>query len=263
MSRSAPKLSKVDLSLRLPDADAYQTRLKDLQSRLQRLQSASYHNRHRAVIVFEGWDAAGKGGAIRRMTEKLDPRSYRVHAIGPPNDQERDQHYLQRFWSKIPHHGHLAIFDRSWYGRVLVERVEELADKAAWQRAYGEINAFEQQLHDDGVVIVKLMLHISQEEQLRRFAERLANPRKHWKLTPDDLRNRARADAYRAAFQDMLDRTHKPHARWTLIAGEHKWYARTAAVEAVVTALEGVIDPRLPKLSSREIQAARKALGLA
>ncbi|HLS98749.1 MAG TPA: polyphosphate kinase [Porticoccaceae bacterium] len=262
MSRSAPKLSKVDLSLRLPDAETYQDRLKDLQTRLQRLQSACYHNRQRAVIVLEGWDAGGKGGAIRRMTEKLDPRSYRVHAIGAPNDQERDQHYLQRFWNKVPHHGHIAIFDRSWYGRVLVERVEGLADKNRWQQAYDEINEFERQLHDDGVVIVKLMLHISQEEQLRRFAERLDNPRKHWKLTPEDLRNRARAKEYREAYQDMLDRTHRPHAPWTLIAGDHKWHARTAALDAVVTALEAVIDPHLPRLTSSEIRDARKALGL-
>src|SRR5690606_7607345 len=143
MSPSAPKLSKGDLSLRLPAAETYQDRPQDLRTRLPRLPRACYHKRQRAVIALEGWDAGGTAGASRRMTEKLDPPSYRVHAIGAPNDQERDQHYLQRFWNKVPHHGHIAICDRSWYGRVLVERVEGLADKNRWQQAYDEINEFE------------------------------------------------------------------------------------------------------------------------
>ncbi len=256
------RLADLDLSLKLDSAETYEQRLKTLQEKLSRLQNAIYHNGERAVIVLEGWDAAGKGGAIRRMVEKLDPRSCRVHPIGKPNPLEARQHYLQRFWQRLPPHGHIAIFDRSWYGRVLVERIEKFAKKAAWRRAYDEINEFEKQLHDDGMVIVKLMVHISQDEQLRRFAERLNNPRKHWKLTDEDLRNRSRAAEYLEAYQDMVDRTHSEWAPWTLIPGDHKWYARVAVLDTVASTLENRVKGDIPRFSDKEIRAAKKKLGL-
>ena len=257
-----PRIEDLDLNVKLDSADFYQKQLKELQNRFTKQQNAIFHNHERVVILVEGWDAAGKGGAIRRMVEKLDPRSFRVHPIGKPNDTEAGQHYLQRFWERLPPRGHIAIFDRSWYGRVLVERVENFAKKDEWQRAYGEINDFEKQLSDDGVVVIKLLLHISQEEQLQRFAERLDNPNKHWKLTADDLRNRDRADDYLAAYQDMLDNTHTEWAPWTLIAGEYKWHARLAVLETVVSILERRVKGDVPRFSAKEIRAAKKTLGL-
>jgi len=185
-----------------------------------------------------------------------------VHSIGKPSETELQQHYLQRFWTKLPPKGSIAIFDRSWYGRVLVERVEELASPAEWQRAYGEINDFERQLHDDGVVIIKLFLHISQDEQLKRYLERLNNPVKNWKLTAEDLRNRAKAEDYNSAFEDMLEKTSSHFAPWHLIPGNHKWYARTEVLQGVVDSLEKTIDTRIPRHSASEIRAAKKALGL-
>lgn len=261
MSKS-PSLKSINLDKRLADSDEYQDKLKTLQGKLALLQTACFHNHQRVVIVLEGWDASGKGGAIRRMTEKLDPRSYRVHPIGKPSEAELQQHYLQRFWDKLPAKGNIAIFDRSWYGRVLVERVEELATTSEWQRAYGEIADFERQLHADGVIIIKLFLHISQDEQLKRYLERLNNPLKNWKLTAEDLRNRARADDYSSAFQDMLKKTSSDFAPWHLIAGNHKWYARTEVLQRVVETLECTIDTRIPQHSASEIRAAKRALGV-
>ncbi|MCK9468825.1 MAG: polyphosphate kinase [Porticoccaceae bacterium] len=257
-----PLIKELDLNVKIDSADVYQKQLKDLQDRFTKQQNATFHNSERVVILLEGWDAAGKGGAIRRMVEKLDPRSFRVHPIGKPNDLEARQHYLQRFWERLPPRGHIAIFDRSWYGRVLVERVEAFAKKDEWRRAYAEINDFEKQLSDDGVVIIKLLLHISQEEQLERFAERLDNPYKHWKLTDEDLRNREKASEYLAAYQDMLDSTHTEWAPWTLVAGEYKWHARLAVLETVVSTLEKRIKGEIPHFSAKEIRAVRKKLGL-
>ena len=190
------KLGTIDLCLRLEDENQYHQRLKAAQKNLAHLQKACYHNGHPVIILLEGWDASGKGGAIRRMTEKLDPRSCKVHPIAAPSPDEINEHYLQRFWRKIPPRGHIAIFDRSWYGRVLVERIEELVSREKWLRAYDEINNFEQLLTDDGFIVVKFFLHISQDEQRRRYLERLGNPEKHWKLTDEDLRNRLKAEDY-------------------------------------------------------------------
>lgn len=256
------RLETVDLTARFADQDTYESQLKALQTALRDLQTACYHNGERVVIVFEGWDASGKGGTIRRLREKLDPRSYRVHPIGRPDEKETGEHYLQRFWRKMPARGEIAIFDRSWYGRVLVERIEALARDDEWQRAYGEINEFERTLADDGVVIIKLFMHISQREQLRRFEERLDNPRKHWKLTGDDLRNRARADDYRLAYEEMFALTDSHYAPWLLVPGDHKWYARTRALQLIVHRLEQTIDTRIPRFSADEIRAAKKQLGL-
>jgi polyphosphate kinase 2 (PPK2 family) len=256
------KLDDIDLNRRWQTEADYRDNLKSLQSTLSDLQNATFHNHHQIVIVVEGWDASGKGGAIRRITQTLDPRSYRVHAIGKPDDRESKEHYLQRFWRRLPPKGHIAIFDRSWYGRVLVERVEGIASKAEWTRAYGEINEFETTLTQSGVVLIKLLLHISQDEQLRRYTERLNNPRKNWKLTGEDLRNRERAPDYHTAYDDMLDNTCRDNAPWAVIPAEHKWYARTAVLECVCHAITSAIDTRIPQLSAEQIAQTKKALGI-
>lgn len=257
-----PRLKDIDLSLQMEDEEHYRDELKALQNRLIDQAVGVYHNDQRVVIVVEGWDAGGKGGAIRRMMEKLDPRSCRVYATGKPDEREAREHYLQRFWRRLPSQGQITIFDRSWYGRVLVERVEGYADEDAWQRAYGEINQFEKTLSDDGVLLIKLFFHISQDEQLKRYVERLKNPRKHWKLTAEDLRNRERADDYCTAYNNMFDKTHTGHAPWLVIAGEHKWYARVAAIKAVCQRIDANLDASIPRFSDEEIEEARRLLGL-
>ena len=187
-----------------PPKAEYAAELAALQLKMLRIQAAYRAQGRRAILAFEGSDAAGKGGTIRRMTALLDPRGLHVHAVGAPTPQEQGRHYLYRFWRDLPVPGHIAIFDRSWYGRVLVERVEGYCDEAAWARAYAEINAFEQQLVDDGAALVKVLLCISKGEQLERFADRLQSPVKRWKFTRDDLRNRKRWDDYVRAFDDMV-----------------------------------------------------------
>lgn len=258
----ASRLAAVDLDLRIRDEDEYRERLKALQSELRDLQTACYHNGHQVVIVFEGWDASGKGGTIRRLGEKLDPRSCRVHPIAEPDERERREHYLQRFWTRLPRRGEIAVFDRSWYGRVLVERVEQLVEEPTWQRAYDEINQFEAMLANAGVVVVKLFMHISREEQLRRFVERLDNPRKHWKLTDSDLRARELGEDYRRACEDMFARTHTDAAPWHLVAAEHKWYGRLQALAIIAERVGRGIDPRIPTFSPERIRAAKIRLGL-
>jgi polyphosphate kinase 2 (PPK2 family) len=189
----APELDSLDLSATLPRAD-YRLRLGKYQVRLRELEFELFKARIPAVVCFEGWDAAGKGGTIKRLTQYLDPRGFSVIPIAAPAGDERVHHYLWRFWKHVPKAGHMAIFDRSWYGRVLVERVESFCSEADWQRAYREINEFERQLHAFGTVICKFWLHISPEEQLRRFQERQGNEFKSWKLTGEDWRNRQKWD---------------------------------------------------------------------
>lgn len=222
-----PKLAKA----------VYKRRLKALQLDLLRLQQALYAQGGRAIVNVEGMDAAGKGGAILRLVRRIDPRGYKVYRIGPPAPWEQSRHYLYRFWSRLPGPGELVIFDRSWFGRVLVERVEGLASVAEWQRAYPEINAFEKMLADDGVALVKLWFHIGADEQLRRFHERQENPFKRWKLTDEDWRNREQWDAYIEAAEEMFRQTSTAHAPWTLIAANDKRHARLAALRAVVESL--------------------------
>jgi AMP-polyphosphate phosphotransferase len=185
------------------------------------------------VIVYEGWDAAGKGGNIRRLIRELDPRSYEVFGVGAPEGEEKDQHYLWRFWRGLPKAGHIAIFDRSWYGRVLVERVEGFAEPHEWQRAYEEINAFERDLIEDGTVVCKFWIHISQAEQLARFEGRQNTAHKKWKITEDDWRNREKWDAYYAAVSEMIARTSTKEAPWTVVAGNDKRHARLTALKTV------------------------------
>jgi polyphosphate kinase 2 (PPK2 family) len=223
---------------RLQDKNDYEDRLKKFQLRMLRLQQHLYQKRRRAVVAFEGWDAAGKGGAIRRLTEKLDPRGFHVWPIGAPRPDEQGRHYLWRFWQRLPAPGEIAVFDRTWYGRVLVERVEGFASKSEWKRAYGEINEFEKVLADDGVPIVKIFLHITKDEQLRRFKEREHNPYKKWKIGPEDWRNRKRWSDYEVAIDDMFRKTSTKRAPWNALAANAKWYARTEVLRTVVKTLE-------------------------
>jgi AMP-polyphosphate phosphotransferase len=230
------RLAQLDLSLDV-EKNHYRAALKAWQFDLLSLQQSVLRAGGRMIINVEGMDAAGKGGAIRRLVERLDPRSYKVYRIGAPQDWEQARHYLFRFWSRIPGPGELVIFDRSWYGRVLVERVEGFAREEAWRRAYREINEFERLLVDDGVILRSLWFHIDPDEQLRRFEARLADPFKSWKMTDEDWRNRARWDDYIAAAEDMFEQTDVDYAPWTLIAANAKRHARLAALRTVVTAL--------------------------
>ncbi len=230
-------LDKINLKLKLARAE-YKKQLPRLQSRLHRLAYQVYLQKVPVAIVFEGSDAAGKGGAIKRLTEKIDPRGYVVWPIAAPHGDDKERHYLYRFWRRLPEAGQIAIFDRSWYGRVLVERVEGFCDEAAWQRAYAEINQFERQLADAGTVIVKFWLQISQAEQLRRFKEREGSGYKAWKLTDEDWRNRGRWDDYRLATEDMLVKTSTAVAPWTIVEADDKLHARIKVLKTVARQLK-------------------------
>lgn len=230
-------LARVNLSQAL-SRSKYERKLAEQQARLRSLQMQIHRQRLPVLVLFEGWDAAGKGGAISRLTGMLDPRSYEVHAFAAPTAEERAHHYLWRFWRWLPAAGTIGIFDRSWYGRVLVERIEGFATETEWRRAYQEINEFESQLMSSGMVLVKVWLHISPEEQLRRFQERKDNPFKQYKLTDEDWRNRERWPLYSVAVNQMVQRTHTPLAPWTLIAAEDKYFARVAVATAVADAIE-------------------------
>ena len=190
------------------------------------------------AMVFEGWDAAGKGSAIRRVTQAMDPRLYRIVGIAAPSDEERAQHYLWRFWRQLPRAGFTTIFDRSWYGRVLVERVEGFAREDEWRRAYLEINDFEQQLGEHGIAVMKFWVHIDKDEQLRRFKEREATEFKQYKITDEDWRNREKWEAYEEAVNDMVIHTSRRDAPWTIVAGNDKRFARIQILETVCKRLE-------------------------
>ncbi len=257
-----PRLADLDMKAhRYADKGAYQKELEKLQEKILHVQQAYWHGKRRAVIVFEGWDAAGKGGAIRRLTENLDPRGAHVWPIAAPTAAEQGRHYLWRFWQRLPEPGTFAIFDRSWYGRVLVERVEGFAKPNEWRRAYDEINEFERLLADDGVRIIKLFLHLSPEEQLDRFKERLNNPYKRWKLTAEDLRNRDRRPAYEEAIDEMFARTSTDQAPWVAVPADAKWHARVAVLRHVVDALAAGVDVTPPPLDPAVKKAMEKLLG--
>ncbi len=231
-------LGAVDLSQAAANKKAADKALEALQKKLFELQVRYWLEKRRAVFVFEGWDAAGKGGAIKRMTALMDPRGYKVWPIAAPGEEERAHHYLWRFATRMPPRGTLAVFDRSWYGRVLVERIEGFCSPKEWQRAYDEINAFERMHTDDGVVVLKFFLHIDEQTQLARFKEREKDPIKNFKIGEDDWRNRKRWDEYEAAYQDMFDRTHRPDAPWIVVAANDKRAARLQVLEAAVEALD-------------------------
>ncbi|MBE9395891.1 polyphosphate kinase [Pontibacterium sp. N1Y112] len=263
LQKTPPCLNDVALdSSFIDDKDTYETKLKRLQKRILTIQQAYHHQHKRAIIVFEGWDASGKGGAIRRLTERLDPRGFHVHPIGAPSPNEQGRHYLYRFQARLPKPQSWAIFDRSWYGRVLVERVEALCPESHWQRAYQEINEFERMLMDDEVRIVKLFLHIDQNEQLHRFQERLNNPYKRWKLTSEDIRNREKWPQYSTAINDMLSYTSTRSAPWHLIAANHKWYARIKVLKTIADALSDGVDMTPPPLDPAIIREAEQKLGI-
>ena len=237
VTRTDTLLERVDLEQRLT-REEYAAKLRPLQRRLRQLEHEMFQARLPAMIVYEGWDAAGKGGNIKRLVNRLDPRGYEVIPIAAPSREELGHHYLWRFWRQIPKAGHLTLFDRSWYGRVMVERVEGFCREDEWSRAYQEINEFERMVAAYGTVMVKLWIHISQEEQLRRFKERNDTPHKRWKLTDEDWRNREKWDVYREAVVDMIQRTSTTYAPWTIIAGNDKFFARIQALETVVASLE-------------------------
>ena len=230
------RLDEVDLSASVA-RDAYDERLQALQRDVYRLHLENYLGGGRVILVFEGWDAAGKGGCIKRLTAPMDPRGYKVWPIAAPRDAEKRNHYLWRFWQRLPEKGEIAVFDRSWYGRVLVERVEGFATDGAWKRAYDEINAFERMLTADGVRMAKFFLHVDRKTQLERFEARETDPLKKYKLSPEDWRNRKKWNAYEDAIQDMLDRTHRPDAPWFLVAADDKKHARLEVLERAIELL--------------------------
>lgn len=243
----------------LSDHD-YEKQLPSLQRDLARLQIALFLQKKRAVIVFEGTDAAGKGGAIRRMIQTMDPRAYRVYPIGPPTEYEAERHYQQRFWQRLPKNGELAIFDRSWYGRVLAERVEKLATEKEWRRAYHEINNFERLLSDDGVIIIKMFLHISKEEQRERFIRRWENPDKQWKLTSKDLDAHNQYHEYIEAFDEMLDKTSQENREWNIIPANNKNYARISTLTKTIEVLSKTIHLTKVEKPSKQMQERIRAL---
>ncbi len=220
------------------DEEDYKHKLKQEQIKLLELQRSLEQTERSLVIVLEGPDAAGKGGAIKRVVERLDPRVVRVYSIIKPTEEEFRHHYMWRFWTKLPGDGDVAIFDRSWYGRVLVERVEGFATEDEWRRAYREINEFEKTLTDAGTVIVKFYLHITKDEQLERFKKRESDPLKHWKISDEDWRNRKKWDEHNLAAQEMFARTSMPNARWHVFGANYKRWARLKVVKTVVKALE-------------------------
>ncbi len=236
-------LETLDLTHKL-ERPEYIRQLARRQIQLRELGFQVYQQKRPVVIVFEGWDAAGKGGVIKRITEKLDPRGFVVYPISAPHGDDKSKHYLYRFWRRLPERGAIAIFDRSWYGRVLVERVEGFAKENEWKRAFKEINAFERQLHDFTTIVVKFWLHISREEQLRRFEERQRIGYKAWKLTDEDWRNREKWGAYEDAAEEMLVKTSTTLAPWTLVEANDKYWARVKVLSQLVEVLSKELNYR-------------------
>jgi AMP-polyphosphate phosphotransferase len=240
----------------------YSKALSALQERLSRVLVAHIVHKRRSVILFEGWDAAGKGGAIQRLCAKWDPRNFQVWPIGAPTEAEKGRHFLWRFWTRLPGAGEIAVFDRSWYGRVLVERVEGFASEAEWRRAYDEINEFEAQQTSDGTTIVKMFMHVTQEVEDERLKSRLTHPWKRWKVTPDDFRNREKRPAYLAAMHDMFEHTNTRWAPWHVINGNDKKSARLAVLTAVAERLEAAVPMGAPKVDPDVAKLAKRDFGL-
>ncbi|RCX28384.1 polyphosphate:AMP phosphotransferase [Thioalbus denitrificans] len=237
----APVTVLDSLEMKRLDKRGYRKAYKQLQGRLNELQRRAQERKISTILVFEGPDAAGKGGAIRRVTESLDARNYQVLPFAAPTDEEKAQHYLWRFWRHLSRAGRVTLFDRSWYGRVLVERVEGFAGETEWRRAYSEINDFEAQLIEHGIVLMKYWVHISKEEQLRRFQDREQTPHKRWKLTADDWRNREKWNDYLLAVNDMVEHTSTRLAPWNLVEGDDKPYARIKVMSTLCDKLEQVL----------------------
>jgi len=253
-------LERLDLTL-ATERDEYDKQLKALQAELHELAFQVYAQKRPVVIVFEGMDASGKGGAISRLTSGWDPRYFQVWPIAAPSEEERVRHFLWRFWKRLPGKGEINIFDRTWYGRVLVERVEGFCTEADWKRGYDEINEFEAQQRDNGVTIIKLFMHVTQAEQDERFRDRLEDPWKRWKTGKDDYRNRARRADYLGAYEDMFERTNTRWAPWTVIDANSKKAARIALLKAVADQLEKQVN-MIPLDADPELIAlAEAALG--
>jgi AMP-polyphosphate phosphotransferase len=257
-----PALAKITKhpAVRLAD---YERRLQSMQSVMQSIQQAYLATGQRAVIVLEGWDTAGKGGVVRRLGWALDPRSFKVYPIAAPSSHERGRHYLQRFWEKLPDPGQIVVFDRSWYGRVLVERVEGLASKREWHRSYDEINEFERMMVADGIRIVKCFLHITPAEQIRRFKDRVTNPLKRWKLSYEDFRNRSRWADYEVAIEDMMEKTSRTLAPWYLIPANDKPYGRLAVFTILIEVLGKGQSLKPRPLDPKVAEMAKQLLDLA
>jgi AMP-polyphosphate phosphotransferase len=234
-------LEKLDMTQKL-SKEEYSDEIGKAQVRLRELEFQLYRRKIPVLCMFEGWDAAGKGGAIKRVTEMLDHRGYTVSAYAAPRGEEKTHHYLWRFWRNMPRTGHISICDRSYYGRVLVERVEGFCGEEEWRRAYREINEFEQHQHSFGMVICKFWLHITKQEQLRRFKGRETDPYRSYKLTDEDWRNRAKWDAYSQAVEDMILHCSTPYAPWTVIEANNKYFARVKVVQTVAKAIEARLN---------------------
>ena len=237
-----PRLSEIELKGKTVEDEKYSQELKKLQVHLGELHNRLYRERIPVIITYEGWDAAGKGGNIKRVAGALDPRGYEVHPIASPEPHEKSRHYLWRFWTRLPKDGHIAIFDRTWYGRVMVERLEGFCSENDWKRAYNEINEFEKELHDWGAVILKFWVQIDKETQLKRFTERQNNPEKQWKITNEDWRNREKWDQYETAVNEMLKKTSTSYAPWHILESVDKKYARIKALKIIIKELEKVLD---------------------
>jgi polyphosphate:AMP phosphotransferase len=242
-------LDQLDLSKSMPPAK-YKVRMVELQQEINELAWHAYNAKRSTILMFEGVDAGGKGGAIRRITSAIDARLYRTIRVAAPTDEEKAQHYLWRFWRHVPRAGYITLYDRSWYGRVLVERVEGFASAAEWRRAYSEINAFEEQLVGSGVILLKFWLHIDQDEQLRRFQDREETAYKRYKITDDDWRNREKWPTYKEAVNEMVARTSTKHAPWTLVEGNDKPYARIKVMSTICETLKTALASGRVPLSS-------------
>ena len=239
-----PKLSKVDLSPVIEDEE-YKKELDKLQARLKQLHNIIYRKKIPVILCYEGWDAAGKGGNIRRVARPLDPRGVDVIPIASPLPHELNRQYLWRFWTKLPRSGHFCIFDRTWYGRVMVERLEGFCSEDDWRRAYNEINEFERQLTDWGAVVLKFWIHIDQDTQLARFTDRQNTPEKQWKITEEDWRNREKWPLYEKAVDEMLEKTSTVNAPWHIIESNDKKYARIKTLKIIIKALEKACDEQI------------------
>lgn len=239
--KKIPKLSEVSLDKKLTDEE-YKDELDKLQKKLGRLHNELYQKKIPVIIGYEGWDAAGKGGNIKRITEALDARGYVVNPIASPEPHEKARHFLWRFWTRLPKSGHVAIFDRTWYGRVMVERLEGFCSENDWQRAYNEINEFEKELHDWGAIVIKFWVQIDKDTQLERFTLRQNTPEKRWKITDEDWRNRDKWDDYETAVDEMLEKTNTSFAPWHILESNDKKYARIKALKIVIKAIEDKLE---------------------
>ena len=253
------KLNKLKLSREI-DKKVYKKKLKVLQYEMLNAQQYLFNNKIGLILVFEGMDAAGKGGAIKRLVERIDPRGYVVHPISAPQPHEHRYHYMHRFWRKLPQHGQFAIFDRSWYGRVLVERLEGFATVQEWKRAYGEIKDFEKQLTDEDYILLKFWIHIDEEEQLKRFVNRANDPYKSWKLTDEDWRNREKFKDYAIAAEDMFAKTDTEQAPWVLVEGNNKQFARIKVLEETIAHIEKELARRGLQITNVFQKESEKAM---